>query len=129
LGEWLGNIPDNITPDNLGGAIKQIPDNVTPDNLGGAIGGAWDAATAVPKAVTKFTETLFSVSFWIRAAFIIVGITLVFIGTKALLTGSAPQAPSMPTSNPAPSNGGSRKPYGSSKVKSASSVAKIAEVA
>jgi hypothetical protein len=124
LGEWLGNIPDNITPDNIGG----IPDAITPDNLGGAVSGAWDAATAVPKAVTKFTETLFSVSFWIRAAFIIVGITLVFIGTKALLTGSAPQAPSMPTSNAAPTNGGSRKPYGS-KAKGASSVAKIAEVA
>jgi len=63
----------------------------------GAAGSAAQAVTSVPEAVAKFTGTLFNVSFWIRVAFIIVGVALVFIGTKALLTGSPPQMPSTNT--------------------------------
>jgi hypothetical protein len=60
--------------------------------------GAQSAAgdvSSVPKAVAKVTTTLFSVSFWIRVAFIIAGAGLVFIGTKALLTGQAPNLPGL----------------------------------
>jgi hypothetical protein len=64
-----------------------------PGDIGGALGNAAQAVTSPLEAIQKFTTTLFSVSFWIRAAFIIIGIALVFIGTKALLTGSPPQMP------------------------------------
>jgi hypothetical protein len=46
---------------------------------------------SVPQTLTKITDTLFNVSFWTRAAFIFVGLGLVFIGTRALLTGDSVQ--------------------------------------
>jgi hypothetical protein len=91
-----GDIGDNLVPDNLG----DIPDAVTPDHLPNPLSGV----EAIGSAANKFTTTLFSVSFWIRAAFIIVGVALVFIGTKALLSGSAPAA-SAPSPSPSPSGG------------------------
>lgn len=99
--------------------LGQIGDNLMPDNLGGAVSGAVSAIPnpltgieAVGSSVSKITTSLFSVSFWIRAAFIIVGIALVFIGTKALLSGGAPTPTltSVPTSAPTPSK--ARKPFG-----------------
>jgi hypothetical protein len=90
-GEW----GDNLVPDDLG----KVPDAITPDKLPNPLSGI----EAIGDSANKITTQLFSVSFWIRAAFILVGITLVFIGTKALLSGSAPA--STPAPSPTPSGG------------------------
>lgn len=99
--DWAG-IGDNLVPDNL----NKVGDAITPDNLPNPVTGL--------EAAGKITTQLFSVSFWIRAAFIIMGAALVFIGTKALLSGSAPTPSSMPNAptmaTPAPSK--ARKPFG-----------------
>lgn len=68
---------------------------------GDVLGDAASAVTTPVQAITKVTGTVFSVSFWIRAAFIMVGLGLVFIGTKALLNGgSTLQLPKPATATP-----------------------------
>ena len=97
-------------PDNL----NQLGDNITPDHLPNPISSL--------DAVGKVTTQLFSVSFWIRAAFIIVGAVLLFIGTKALLSGGAPAMPSAPSTGtpaPAPSSAPAKKPFGATMKKDA----------
>lgn len=79
---------------NLAGDIGSGVATGAGDLWNGAQSAAGDVSS-VPKAIGKVTTTLFSVSFWIRVAFIIVGVALVFIGTKALLTGSPPQMPAL----------------------------------
>jgi hypothetical protein len=106
--DW-GGIGDNLVPDNL----NKIPDAITPDNIPNPLTGL--------EAIGKVTTQLFNVSFWIRAAFIIAGMTLIFIGTKALLSGSAQTSPSPQTpqqggiavtKSSSPSKAPSSKPYG-----------------
>jgi hypothetical protein len=106
----------------LGGWIKNIPDNITPDNMPNPV----EAVKSPLEAVQKITTTIFSVSFWIRVAFIVVGLALVFIGTKALLSGGAPQmtTPQAPDTGPPPSTPRkASKPFGSSIKKGAAAVA------
>jgi hypothetical protein len=109
----LAALGDNLVPDNLG----DLGDAITPDNLPNPLSGV----EAIGDSANKITTQLFSVSFWIRAAFILVGISLVFIGTKALLSGNAPAAPSTPSMGGPPmqtnSAGPPKKPFGA-KVKS-----------
>lgn len=72
--------------------IEGIPGDIA--GAAGDVGNAAQSAASVPETLSKVSDTLFSVSFWIRVAFIVVGAALVFIGTKALLSGNATQNPS-----------------------------------
>jgi hypothetical protein len=96
---------------NLGGDAVSGAGTVAGD-IGGALGNTAQAVTSPLQAVQKFTTAAFSVSFWIRVAFIIAGLALVFIGTKALLTGAPPV---MPGTGPAPVKGApAKKSFGKS---------------
>lgn len=72
------------------------------------VGAAKDAANAVKntsEAVVKVTETIFSLGFWIRVGFILLGFVLIIVGVKALVGGGSgsvlptdtPSRPSPPT--------------------------------
>jgi len=51
----------------------------------------------VAGAVVKVTEALFSVSFWIRVAFILGGFALLYIGVRALVDGTSPSTSDLPS--------------------------------
>jgi hypothetical protein len=105
----------------LGGAIE-----AGVDGMGNAVKSTEDVATsamAAPQAIGKAFSTLYSVSFWIRVAFILVGVALVVVGTKALLSGSAPIVPQVNTGGSAPP----AKPAAAKKAPAKKSFGKVAE--
>jgi hypothetical protein len=107
-----GNAPPQVAEGS--GVAPQVPkagrkasDNSLAFSLGQSLGDAVGTTqsavadvTSVPKAVGKITDTLFNVSFWTRVFFVLVGLGLVFIGTKALLSGAP--IPILPPSSPSP---------------------------
>ena len=117
--------PGKKASESLWGTITQPLQDATT-----AMGETAQSVADVGKTASKGFEILTSVSFWTRAGFIIVGLGLVFIGTKALLSGApVPMLPpsgnasSTPAANAPKAAQPSKKPFGAKVRETAETVA------
>ena len=96
-----GGILGDITG-GIGDAAGVIGDGLSHIPGVGAVEGAGKAVANTGEAVAKITGTLFSASFWVRVAFIVIGFTLLMVGVRALVEGGgsgggAPMTPPSPS--------------------------------